>query len=107
MKCRVTALADCESRGLCGTSRGICIYPALSRRASSSRAAKTATLIHERKTLPDIASSVRFHHRQLDKARLARRVIQTLRRFAIIPGLCPEDAWHECLRVAIVEREPA
>ena len=51
--------------------------------------------------------SLACDNRQLDKARLVRRVIDTLRRFLIIVRHGPEDVRHERLRVAIVKREPA
>ena len=50
--------------------------------------------------------SGRFHQRQLDKARLAGRVIDALRGLAVIARLGPEDVGNKGLRIAIVEREP-
>ena len=47
------------------------------------------------------------HDRQFHKARFIRRVINALRRFFEIRRLGPKDIRHECLRIAIVEREPA
>src|SRR2546423_13820364 len=46
------------------------------------------------------------HHRQLHEACLTRRVVDTLRSFAVIPGFCPENVGHESLRIAIIQREP-
>src|SRR5438552_7611810 len=51
--------------------------------------------------------SLACDNRQLDKARLVRRVIDTLRCFLIIVRHGPADVRHEGLRVAIVNREPA
>src|SRR5438105_255189 len=48
----------------------------------------------------------RRHHRQLNKARLIRRVINPLRRFLKIFRLGPENIRHELLRIAIVKRKP-
>ena len=53
------------------------------------------------------SASGRRHHRQLDEARLAGRVIDPLRRLAVVRRLRAEDVRHEGLRIAIVEREPA
>src|SRR5437773_3625301 len=44
------------------------------------------------------------HHRQLHEACLTRRVVDTLRSFAVIPGFCPENVVHESLRIAIIQR---
>src|SRR5438445_467852 len=46
------------------------------------------------------------HHRQLHEACLTRRVVDTLRSFAVIPGFCPENVGHESLWIAIIHREP-
>src|SRR5207244_5687622 len=46
------------------------------------------------------------HHRQLHEACLTRRVVDTLRSFAVIPGFCAENGGHESLRIAIIQREP-
>src|SRR5438105_15638462 len=45
------------------------------------------------------------HHRQLHEACLTRRVVDTLRSFAVIPGFCQENVGHESLRIAIIPRE--
>src|SRR5438876_9520485 len=45
--------------------------------------------------------------RQLDEARLPGRVVDPLGRLPIVLRLRPEDAGHERLRIAVVEREPA
>src|SRR5437879_12357831 len=45
------------------------------------------------------------HHRQLHEACLTRRVVDTLRSFAVIPGFCPENVGIESLRIAIIHRE--
>src|ERR1700757_298223 len=50
--------------------------------------------------------SPRRYERQLDEARLARSVVDTFGRLAIILRLREEDVGHEGLRVAVVEREP-
>src|SRR5204863_9746106 len=52
-------------------------------------------------------SSPRRYYRQLNKARLIRRVIDALRRLLIIRGFGPEDIRHKLLRIAVVKREPA
>src|SRR5438552_10810647 len=52
------------------------------------------------------AVSLCLHHRQLHEACLTRRVVDTLRSFAVIPGFCPENVGHESLRIAIIQREP-
>src|SRR5436309_16026624 len=44
------------------------------------------------------------HHRQLHEACLTRRVVDTLRSFAVIPGLCRENVVHESLRIAVMPR---
>src|SRR5207245_5839517 len=46
------------------------------------------------------------HHRQLHEACLTRRVVDTLRSFAVIPEFCPENVAHKRLRIAIIQGEP-
>src|SRR5207249_532531 len=55
---------------------------------------------------PICSDSPRHYHRQLHEACLTRRVVDTLRSFAVIPGFCPENVGHESLRIAIIQREP-
>ncbi len=53
------------------------------------------------------AASVRFDQWQLDKAFLAGRMVDALRRLPVIPRLSPEDAGDKRLGIAVVKREPA
>src|SRR5277367_639345 len=50
--------------------------------------------------------SRRSHDRQLDKARLARRVVNALRALAVVLRLRVEDVRHEGLWIAVVQWKP-
>ncbi len=90
------AAAPCASDGAGATSAST-----LARRAVTSASASARPL-----GLPAAIYGV-VTSGSSTKLALRRRVVDALRRLPVVLGLRPEDARHEGLRIAVVEREPA